>query len=754
MNWTDALELAKKDQDKFITRGEKIVKRFRDERDAASTSSAEKKYNILWSNVKTLFPAVYAKKPKAEVERRYKDADPVARTASQILERALQYEIDHYPDYDSSLRGSILDRLLPGRGVVWIRFEEGEQVTDDVQEPQDAPSLLGMALAPQKPIDPKGYECTPCDYVFWKDFRHSPARTWEEVTWVARRVYMTKEEVVARFGEEFADVPLSHEPIGVDKEMTSREEMKKAKVWEIWDKATKEVVWHCEGYSKDDLDRRPDPLGLDGFFPCPKPLFATLTTDTLIPVADYAEYQDQAAELDDLTQRIAMLVKAVKAVGVYDASQSGIQRLMQEGVDNTLIPVETWGQFATAGGLKGTVDMLPMDMVVKALNELYMAKDKCKQEIYELTGMSDIIRGATNALETATAQQIKSQFSSLRLKETQQDVARFASDLLRMKAQVMATLYRPEVLIAMSGIEQTEDAQLAPQAIALLRNDSMRCYRIEVASDSLVELDEVTEKASRVEFLQAAGSFLQQAVQAVQTVPEMAPLMGEMLMFGVRAFKASRPIEAAFEQAIQKLNAPQQPKPDPEQMKLQAQMQGKQAEVAANAQIAEMQAKYKAEADAADRAQEAQLEQMRARMQAEVDNNRQRSEADQQALKIQHEAQLAALKAQFDSERHDREMAFEKWKFEQQIAWDREKAELDAATKVQVANMSAAVKTNDPATQASTREIASEVTQAPDFTPIVQAAEQISQAAALISKPKKRTIVRDADGKATGMIEE
>jgi rubredoxin len=54
------------------------------------------------------------------------------------------------------------------------------------------------------------YECSPCDYVFWDDFRTSPARTWEEVTWVARRVYMGREEGVERFGEIFKDAPLSH----------------------------------------------------------------------------------------------------------------------------------------------------------------------------------------------------------------------------------------------------------------------------------------------------------------------------------------------------------------------------------------------------------------------------------------------------------------------------------------------------------------------------------------------------------------
>jgi len=164
-DWFNALELSKKEMAKWQERGEKIVKRYRDERSEMSGNG--RKYNILWSNIRTLLPAAYAKKPKAECQRRHKDADPVGRCASQLLERALQYEIDQYSDFDSGLRHSVLDRLLPGRGVAWVRFEPayrpgtvedvGEsQITDDVEPEMEDTAQL---------------ETSPVDYIYWKDFR-------------------------------------------------------------------------------------------------------------------------------------------------------------------------------------------------------------------------------------------------------------------------------------------------------------------------------------------------------------------------------------------------------------------------------------------------------------------------------------------------------------------------------------------------------------------------------------------------------
>lgn len=724
--WSADLDMAKKTDKDFLEAGRKIVKRYRDQR---TTSDNARKYNILWSNVQTLAPATYSKKPKAQVQRRFKDADPVGRCASMILERALQFEIDHYSDYDSTLRNVVLDRLLPGRGVAWVRFEPAEEMETHTADGEDTPvGVIDEQVTDDAESHSMGkYECSPCDYVYWEDFRTSPARTWEEVTWVARLVYMGREEGLERFGEVFKDAPLSHEPIGLD-EMKSGgitadqlDRMKKAKVWEIWCKSDRKVYWHCEGFQKI-LDVRDDPLGLEGFFPCPKPLFATLTTDTLIPVPDYKQYQDQAKEMDELTARISILVKAVKVVGVYDSSHEGIQRMLNEGVDNVLIPVSTWAMFAEKGGIKGAIDFMPIKEVLEALAALYQAREASKQVIYEITGLSDIIRGASIASETATAQQIKSQFASLRLKTTQYDVARFASELLRMKAQIMCSLYRPEVLVAMSSMDTSADAQLIPQAIQLLQNDVLRSFRIEVATDSMVELDEQGEKQSRMEFLQAASGFIKEAIQAP---PEMAPLLGEMLMFGVRSFKAGQSMESSLEQfisqAAEKAKQPQPEKPDPEMMKVQAQQQSEQGKL--------------------------QLEQMK--MQATAQGDQLRMQADMQVAqgKAQFDMQLEQMKLQQKAQDEANRLDFERWK-----------AELDSQTKLAIAQMSAQSSIDAKAgeqSEKSTGELTGQIeTVAQSLVDkfeekTSELSQMLADMTAAANAPRK--IVRGPDGRAMGV---
>ena len=162
-------------------RSEKVIARYRDEyKDITRDSNS--KFNILWSNVQTVMPAVYSRLPKPDVSRRFRDNDPVGRVAALLLERALDFEIEHYNDYRSAMKNCVLDRFLGGRGIAWVRYEphfkaaeegqpyEGLELTED-EDYEEASSL-------QEVID---YECSPVDYVHWKDFGHSYARGWEEV---------------------------------------------------------------------------------------------------------------------------------------------------------------------------------------------------------------------------------------------------------------------------------------------------------------------------------------------------------------------------------------------------------------------------------------------------------------------------------------------------------------------------------------------------------------------------------------------
>jgi hypothetical protein len=492
---------------KWDARVVKILKRYRDDM-RGSSSNEQTKFNILWSNVQTLIPAVYGRMPKADVSRRFVDNDPVARVAALMIERCLDYEVEHFSDFRSSMRDCVADRFLGGRGQAWVRYEphiaaQDEQITEDVPDPQDRTSNDSEAASKpddeEEPAEKVEFECTPTDYVHWRDFGHSSARTWEEVTCVWRWVYMTEEALKKRFPKNWEDVPVDCGPDKLDRNTREKRDNDRAKVCELWDKETGCVYWFAKGMD-DFIDERDDPLELEGFFPCPKPLYATTTTDSLVPVPDFALYQDQATELDILSDRIDGLVKALRVRGVYDASQPALQRLLTEGDNNTLIGVDKWQAFSEKGGLKGTIDIVPIETFANALLSCYNASTNIKAQIYEITGLSDILRGQGAASETATAQQIKGQYASLRLKAMQEGVAQFASELLRIKAMVICNKYQDSTIVAYAAVRQLapEDQQLVPQALELLRGEPTRTFRIGVAADSMVQLDEQQMKQDRL----------------------------------------------------------------------------------------------------------------------------------------------------------------------------------------------------------------------------------------------------------------
>ncbi|MEI6590343.1 MAG: molecular chaperone, partial [Verrucomicrobiota bacterium] len=509
-----------KEFSKWMNRTDKILRRYRDDRQVNSTQT---RYNMLWANVQTLKAATFSRMPKPDISRRFKDNDPVGRVASMILERAMDFEITHYEDLKHCLESSVYDRFLGGRGSAWVRYEPkiesmDYETSESDEESDEAAEYLDS-------------EAAPIDYVHWKDFGHEPARTWDEVNKVWRKVYMTRKALVERFGEEVGNkVPLDSSPDD-QKYKDSDGIGKKGLIIELWDRETETVLWISKSLNQI-LDERDDPLELEEFFPCPKPLYSTITNESLVPIPDFTLYQDQANALDILSTRISGLIDALKVRGVYDASEPTLQRLFTEGENNTLIPVKNWPAFSEKQGLRGAIDIVDITPIAMALKNAYDAMAQIKQEIYDITGISDIIRGQSNVIETATSAQIKSQFASLRLKEYQDAVACYASHILKLKAQVICGQFQPETLMKIGGVAQLaqEDQALVPQAIEMLKSNPMRTFRIEVATDSMLYQDEQQEKADRVEFLGAVGTYLEKAVQASQAMPpEATPLLMDLL---------------------------------------------------------------------------------------------------------------------------------------------------------------------------------------------------------------------------------
>jgi hypothetical protein len=483
--WKGEITAVDQVQENWYKRGAEILKRYRDERTQAD-QSGQRRLNLLWSSVQILKPAVYAKVPQAVCERKFQDKDPIGRVSATILERALRNELQEN-GFHPSMRRARDDYLLPGRGQLWVRYEPeiGEGLSVPTLTPPDVRDANGEIEPPDESDDTEKLEETgsqilsesaPVDYVHWKDFLMFPstARTWEEVLAVGKRVFTSKTYNIERFGEEIGRA------IKADPQMTMRDRIagensphtlddhnsRKRIIYEIWNKADRKVYWVSTGYEAL-CDCRQDPLGLRNFFPCPEPLSATMTNDSLVPVPDFTEYQDQANQVDELTQRISLLAKALKVAGCYDAANRPLRRLLDETTENELIPVEGWAQFAQKGGLQGAIAMLPIKEVMETLQGLTLVRAKVLEDFDRVTGISALVSQTNDARETLGGQRLKSNGGQTRIEDRRNEVGRFAQDVVRLVAEVIAKHFQPATLIEISGIlyeEGIDPASMQPVA--------------------------------------------------------------------------------------------------------------------------------------------------------------------------------------------------------------------------------------------------------------------------------------------------
>jgi hypothetical protein len=427
----------------------------------------------------------------------------------------------------------------------------------------------------------------------------------------------------------------------------------------------------------------------------------------------------------------------LKVRGVYDASAVELQRLFSEGENNTMIPVSNWMAFAEKQGMKGAIDLVDLAPFASALMSCYQAMEQVKGQIYELMGIADIQRGQTDPQETLGAQIIKSNNAAGRLKTMQHAVVDFATSLLSIKAQIICNHFTDDTLLQISGAMQLspQDQQYIPQAIALLRNQAAKNFRIEVTSDSMIYQDEQQEKADRVAFLSAVGSFLQTALPTAQAAPELTPMLLEMLKFGVTAFKAGKQLEGVIDETADELRMAYeqtkgQPKPPaPEIQKLQMQAQLEQAKMQ----------------------NQVQLEQAKMQAQMELEKAKQEYQAQENQLKFQ-------LEEQRNAQEREMEMRISQMKMMTERNTQVLLAHINNGAKIETARISAGESDGEQAYMTEeTLAHAMEHPMQPIANAIGQGNAQMAQAiSALVdtinaqhNRPK--TVVRGQDGKIIGV---
>jgi hypothetical protein len=579
----------------------------------------QSRFAIYTADTQTQEAILFGNPPKASVNRRFADADDdVARVASEIQERLLNADIEEPSDTVSSAVGHAhWERQVPGFGLVRVRYEMGEPEVIPGKPAQTDP-MTGQEIAPAIPnVERRSNEEVETDWVHWGDFLYGVCRVWAECPWLAFASDISRREAAKRFGEEVAErLPVKGKATDSDEKKASSP-WDRIRVWEVWVKEERQVFFYVEGWPEvlrpvgvetQENGGQADPLGLDGFFPCPEPMVANVTTDRFVPKPDYALHKPVYEDIDELARRIASLEDTIGVKGAYDKTHKGLERLVNER-GNVLIPIENWALLAERGGLRGVVDYWPLEMVASTLTMLQGRMSEKVDQLRQLTGMSDIMRGqASEEGATATEQRIKARFGSVRMERRQKELARFASDVHRLRAEVMAKHFEDATYLARCNCENTPDAKFAPQAVQLLKSDSAK-WRIEVKPEtiSMTDFDEL--KSERTEVVGAISQYFTAAAPMVQQMPTamrlrcfafcsgwfLACVVPRRLRASLIRLLPGRPQQAQQQQAMA---GPQPQQPDPKIIAQQLKNQGDLAKVNAERDADIMREQVKVQADA------------------------------------------------------------------------------------------------------------------------------------------------------------
>jgi hypothetical protein len=644
--WLARVEAAGKLEKNWMDDAERATKAYTgetkpDDLSSSATLGSTYDFNILFANVETIVPAIINSPPAPDIRRRFADEDPAAKDVAELIERAIRKQVDD-SKLQVELESEAQDGFLAGRGVIRLRFKsdiiKDETTNAELEKASDAADGETDTGASDTGDDAEGgdeytappdaapagserlaNECIEFEAVSWRDYRHGPAKRWKDRPWDAFRFVVQREDEGSVFDAGLISIQTN------DEEKKARGESDSDLTgWEIWDKASRKVIFIDDnGVVLKKVD---DPLGLTDFFCIPAPMQPIELTGRLMPVNPFAVYSKLADELDLTTKRINVITRKMRVKGWYPGDAGDIANMVA-AEDDEFVPINGADIWAANGGLAGAVAFWPAEKYAAVLQQLYVARDQTKQAIYEITGISDIVRGASQASETATAQNIKTQWGSLRIQKMQRMMERCARDIFVMMAEIIPTKFSHETLQQMTGVQiiptqqdltpvqppppPPQGAQLPPEAQKqyqaamqaaqqaeqqrqqklaklqsiqqLLTQRIAMMYRVDVESDSTVKADLTRQKAETAEFMQAAGAYWQAVGPLIQGGELSKEVAVEIFAANSRLFNLGKSVEDVLEKMVTdaKAQAGQPPQPSAEQQKAQADAKAREADQAA-----------------------------------------------------------------------------------------------------------------------------------------------------------------------------
>lgn len=492
--YLEAIECYRKEFDRWFHRCDQIDRVYSGLQSLSGVMLTElavvdREYDLFWASMEVIKPSIYSRPPIPVVTTKFQDRTPVKRVTAELLERAAITGFEQ-ADINSSMLGVRDDLAINSRGQLWAYYE------DD------------------------GEEKVCIDHLDRDDFAHDPVRKWTEVSWVARRAWLTKKEMAKRFDQEAADNATYTEKRTEHTRDSNtngvKDTVNKAAVWEIWDKNENKVIWVCDGMP-EILEREDPHLKLKGFFPCPEPAYGTRQRRSLVPVPDMVYIQGQLETINLLTQRIHDLAEHLRVIGIIpagtDLGDAVNTALRSTDTSSIFVPVAAMSMGTGAGGL---VEWLPIDQVAQTILSAVEERRELIGNVQELLGVADIQRGDSDPNETLGAQQIKVQHTSTRSRDRVKGLERIARDAGRIMVEIFAEEFSIETLLKMAQMELPTVSEVKREIKEIESKAKQQIDEIEDKVEQLAQQDPEQAQQAAEQAQQQTQQIVAQATEAVR----------------------------------------------------------------------------------------------------------------------------------------------------------------------------------------------------------------------------------------------
>jgi len=553
----------------------------------------------------------------------------------------------------------------------------------------------GNILIASIEVEKKIKEKAVLDVIQYNDYNCSDARTEDEIEWQSRRAFLDRDQAEQLFGRDVADDLIYDSFPEVMKKDLARKEDKyegKAELHEIWCEATNKVYWLQKTGENAIIESSEPPTKFEKFYPC-SVISQSTDPDSVVPVSDYAHVRDQILEVERLTTRIHAVTQAIRTNFLYDAAMGPtVEQLFAGDLKGT--PIINWPSYKGRGGLQAGVEFYPVEPFVNALNVLQGARGAALQQLYETLKVSDLLRGTSEQYKSATANRLESQWSSLGLVVRQNMFSKFISDAISNLGTIIAEQFEPETILEVGdadalieptiyipppppappmpemgpeGMPPGDTGMMPPMApppppapdplqliddmkqqiIGLLRDNKKRSYRIQIATDSMIAIDQQQQQRDGAMLIQQAGQFFDQMRGLVDQYPPLLDFSISLFQNMIKTMKGGKELDGIFTKAMQQVGeiakakeeaAKQPPPPDPTTLEVQGRLQIAQVESQAKLQVMQMEMQDKATKNQLAY-QDQQLKMQRDQLLAQLDIQKQQTDEyyKQQELGLQQQ---------------------------------------------------------------------------------------------------------------------